>query len=228
LFDLANQLDFSRNPRPSLHCAYSTITICIVKEVEERVKWAILANALSLRLNEFLYNEKKKIGQALTKIECYTAGYHVHLGGKSGKTFVTWWYRYVNSRNRNSITSEVYIPQNKTKISYISNLETRFPGFLIGLFRYATAILGTQARMSYIYNLMNEEAKLDFEGKCRYRGTLKLTKHHFYTFFQRNNGFLKAHVYKPLLSDKQMEDRVNWCKEYKKSEKRRQFSLLLP
>jgi hypothetical protein len=63
---------------------------------------------------------------------------------------------------------------------------------------------------------MNEKAKLDFEGKCRYRGTLMLTKDHFHNFFEQNNGFLKAHVYKPLLPDKQIEDRVKWCKEYNK------------
>jgi hypothetical protein len=104
---------------------HSTITICIVKEVEERVKWAILAHALSLRLDECLYNKKRKIGQALTKIECYTAGYHVHLGGN---TFITWWYRYVNSRNRNSITSEVYIPK-KEKYHTFQTLKPVFQVF---------------------------------------------------------------------------------------------------
>jgi hypothetical protein len=205
-------LDFNLNPRPSLHCKHSIIIIRIVKTVEERVKWAILSHALLLRLEEYTYNEKIQIGEALTKVECYLAGYHVHLGGR---TFIKWWYRFLNSRKQNVVVSEIYQPQKKRKISYISNLESRFPGFLIKLFRYATSVLGTDACKCYIYNLMNEKAKLDFQHKCKFRGTLTLTKHHFDVFFNQNNGFLKGHLYKPLLSDEHIKKRLKWSKKYK-------------
>jgi hypothetical protein len=62
---------------------------------------------------------------------------------------------------------------------------------------------------------MNEKTKLEFQHKCKYRGTLTLTKHHFDVFFTQNNGFLKGHLYKPLLSDEHIKDRLNWSKKNK-------------
>jgi hypothetical protein len=208
---LANTLDFSSNPRPSLNPTETIIIIKVVKEVEERVKWSMLARAVSIGFDNYSYREKKIIAHSLTKLECYTAGYHKHL---ASRTFINWWYKYLRTRENNKNVSDIYKPQCKHKLSYVSILEQRFPGFLIKMFRYATSVLGTEARCSYIYELMNQRAKLEYKH-CKYRGTLLLTKHHFETFFKQNNGTFKVHLYKPLLTDKQIDDRLKWSRIYK-------------
>jgi hypothetical protein len=75
---------------------------------------------------------------------------------------------------------------------------------------------------------MNQKAQLEFKH-CKYRGTLALIKHYFHSFFKQNNGISKVHMYKPLLSDIQIQDRLKLSRTYRqkvRNDKKIHYCLL--
>jgi hypothetical protein len=73
------------------------------------------------------------------------------------------------------------------------------PKHLHDLFRYATKLVGSDAKTNKIINHINNKSKLDYPN-CPIRGSLQLNRYHFWKFFHENGGKLLQPTAKPCLS----------------------------
>ena len=60
-------------------------------------------------------------------------------------------------------------------------IQEKFPGFLHKLYRYASKVVGADAKNTIICDVMNRKAANDFK-LCPIRGKLKLNSYHFFRF----------------------------------------------
>ena len=103
---------------------------------------------------------------------------------------------------------------NKNKVRYVDKLEAKFPTYLHSLYRYATSTLGVDENSTRLVQAMNQRSNR-LHPNCPIRSDLGLNKHHFWEFFYKHGGKIKADVTKPRLSLEQREERVLFATKWK-------------
>ena len=68
-----------------------------------------------------------------------------------------------------------------TKLTYVANIQQKFPKFLHGLFRYSSKVLGLNATVPQIVECMNSQAAIRFPH-CPIRGQLQMNIYKFWNF----------------------------------------------
>jgi hypothetical protein len=149
--------------------------------------------------------QKKKICKNVSTYYSYMGGYGKVVGDYY--TFRRWYQLY--NLGVNEGTSEKVFECKKTsqQIPYTKSLDTRFPGFLHKCYRYATSVVGADAKLTSIIHIMQEYASAMYPN-CPIRSTLSLNKYQFDTFFSLFQGKYFAPVTKPRLTIQHIKDRL--------------------
>ena len=211
-------LDFEMVPRPDFQTmgrAALSIPLRPEKQLSKGMKWHMVVVAASHGYLDLPSPQKKKLAEAVTRRESYLAGYHKP---PSAFTFHKWWQKYTNQTTSNcsSIDPDRIFDScsGKNRLPYVTYIEQRFPKLLHSLYRYATKLLGVDATVPMLLSMMNSKARLD-NPFCEVRSKMNLTKHHFWIFFNKHGGKVKAPTTRPTLTDDQKRKRVEFCTKNK-------------
>ena len=101
----------------------------------------------------------------------------------------------------------------KNRITYVDKLMKAFPEFLHECYRHVTKKHGLAETTKELCRAMNDYAK-DKYSECPTRGSLNMTKHHFWKFFYMNGGKLKKPVTKPRLTKEHVQKRLVFANKW--------------
>jgi hypothetical protein len=149
---------------------------------------------------------KMKLAQAILQTEAYYKGYSKPIA--SDYTFYHWHTLYEQTKYTNGINKHTIFQSkfNAQKQSYVDEILQTYAKHLHDLFRYATKMVGSDAKTTKLIYHMNNKSKLDHPN-CPIQGSLRLTKHHFWKFFHKNGGKLFWPTSKPRLSRKNKKNK---------------------
>jgi hypothetical protein len=205
-------LNFKSSPRLNPFTSQEIQVCHTTTTIRERTKWAILVSALEAGYEKLEGQQKKQLINNVATYYSYMGGYS-NVVGDFG-TFRRWHDAYKKA-NLNGELETIFKNNKKCgRLPYSASLDLRFPGFLHECYRYATSILGSDARLSRTMTLMEEYAKSKYRF-CPIRGDLTLTYHHFYSFFNSFKGKYIKPITKPRLNKTQIEDRLRWALKWK-------------
>jgi hypothetical protein len=199
----SDHLNFELSPSP--HPSFDGIAIPInnLKRIDENTKWRMIATSIKLGYSTVSTSNKNALANAITKTISYHAGFPQHYGHFS--TFRRWYQQYEDSENEvvNSTANDNSKKKYRTfahhytpLTPYTTMIQEKIPGFLHKLYRYASKVVGADAKITIICDIMNRKAANDFK-LCPIRGKLKLNSYHFFRFFNDCNGLLKSPTSKP-------------------------------
>ena len=192
-------------------------SVTVTKIQNQSFYWSILAICASMGVKNMSVGNKYETIEAIIKMQSYLGGYSKPQ--ITTKWFLRKYYFPFESSVLNSpikllsLFSPVPQPSNKQE-NYIDYIQSKFPGYLHSLYRYATRVLGNMANARSIINLMNERSSA-LHPSCPIRSDLRMTKHHFWRFFYQFGGKLLNHTTKPRLTLQHMTTRIHWARTWR-------------
>ena len=210
---LSHQLNFSTKIRPNvLRPTFPDIRIHNSKSLSEGLKWHLVCqfmqhcNGIPDKLS---WKQKNLVMNAIIKHESYHSGYLKPI--IVPRTFVRYIQVYNSKKHTDQLFSVFTSRRGCNRVSYVSSLEQQFPKYLHKLYRYSCRLLGLDATVPQLIHCMNSRSRI-LHPLCPTRSDLKLSIHHFWTFFYSNGGQLKRPTTKPSLTEEQKNMRVDWAK----------------
>jgi hypothetical protein len=104
---------------------------------------------------------KMKLARAILKTEAYYEGYSKPVA--SDYTFYHWYTLYERTRHTNGVNKHKIFESklNAKRKTYVDKIMDTYPKHLHDLFRYATKLVGSDAKTTKIIHHMNNKSKLD-------------------------------------------------------------------
>ena len=173
------------------------------------MKWHMLVTATAFNYQNLPGKDKKILGTAIARNEAYLAGF---CKPPSHYTLSNWYEKYSKAKGTSVRIDSLFDSKSgQNRIKYVTYIEKQFPQFLHQLYRYATKTLGVDANVPMLVNMMNAKSRIDHPF-CPVRSVLRMSKAHFWTFFNLHGGKLKNPVTKPSLTEQHKKDRLIFCK----------------
>ena len=219
----AKTLNFNIHPRPNVYDnsddSPDTHFVTVNKKKGQRapseMKWSMIATALYHDAKRMDVSTRNEFFKAMIKMYSYLYGFECE-DSISLAYFTKLWFKFNIQLSKDPLKVNGMFSSNQyKKETYIRTILNTYPELLHKLYRYATNVLGPQARAANIVKLMNEKCKVLFPNG--FMGSLlTLTKHHFHIFFDMFQGKLVRPSTKPRLTDDHKAARVVWAEKWKK------------
>ena len=210
-------LNFDVRPRPNLPTYVQKgesvfIEVHDNKRLSDDMKWNILAICGDLGMSKS--NKQNELLQAVIDHFSYVNGYKKSAIGLY--YFKRFWEEFQNVLSVTpSYGFKLLQPNSERKRkSYVDFLTERFPTLLHELYRHAINVLGCTCKAIKLVALMNDQARVLYPD-CEIRKDLGLTVFHFWAFFRKWKGKLKAEVSKPRLTPEKRKMRLKWSRTLK-------------
>ena len=180
------------------------------------MKWNVVGQATRFGYEKLSTKNKQILINSILIYECYHQGYSRKMG--SIPSFIRWYTLLLNKNNgtdNKQLVVDMYSDKRgNCTIPYTRMLQQSFPGLLHQLFRYAGNTFGYDANTFILISSMNDRAH-SLYSTCEVRGSLRLTKYTFDSFFQENKGVIREPKVKPRLTDDHKSKRVVFVVEVK-------------
>ena len=205
----ALQLDFKRNPRPS-RCLTGTIVVHSRKQASKEDRYRILLTAHTWGWSNpaLTYQNKLRLARAASRLIAYDPGYSKRI---AYSTLMAWDNETkIVIKNGTVDISTLLEPKHKGSSSYTSQIETKHPGYLHDLYRYASKTYGSKASFAILAAAMNLKSRVPTGNRM----VVNLTRRQLNKWFCDNGGKEYSPVEKPLDTPAHRKQRLMWVREH--------------
>ena len=209
----SKSLNFESVPR-FLPSGREEIQLHGAKRLTKRMKWAMVAQCADFGVSDIKSTKRRyEIFEAVVLTHSYNCGYKnpaVNL-----YYFELIWKQFKDAliATPGKICSVYKSRAGKGRVSYITQITTKFPTLLHDIYRYSIKVLGSTANCRSIWTMMNARSNYLYPN-CPIHSNLGLTRYHFWHFFTKFGGKLKRPTTKPRLTPEQRKQRVRWVRKW--------------
>ena len=212
----SQKLNFSASPRKNYLCpSMPPIQVHKSQSLPAGMKWFIICTyeryTRGMESN-LTYKNRLVLMKSIIRMVSYHNGYS--KPAVSEKTVAKYLVCYREATRTGVNVANIFkLVSTNTKLTYIENLQQKYPKFLHSLFCFACKVLGSNTTVPQIVECMNSQACI-CHPHCPDRGQLQMTIYKFWNFFYSNGGKLKQSTERPSLTAKNKLERLKFAKKW--------------
>ena len=154
------------------------------------------------------YQNKLRLARAASRLIAYDSGYSKPIGYS---TLMAWDNETkIVIENGTLDISSLLEPKHKGSSSSISYIETKHPGYLHYLYRYASKTHGAKASFATLAAAINLKSRVPTENRMN----VSLTRRQLNKWFCDNGGKEYSPVEKPFDTPAHRKERLMWVREH--------------